>query len=116
MTGSTGEQADAWQAHSDDIFSLSFHPGGHLLASASRGRDIKLWDARPNTKERNLITLKGHQSMVFSVCFSPDGRTLASGSEDKLVGLWDLTYYQRHIDGNRDHQLKRLVASHGSNE
>ena len=104
---SSGSRERSWVASSGDIFWLSFHPQGRILASAGREREIKLWDIATG---RRLAALEGHENMVFSVCFHPDGRTLASGSADGSVGLWDLTYYDRHIAGNLEYQIERLPA------
>ena len=56
------------------------------LASGSRDRTVRLWDANRDVLVR---TLKGHTHWIESVSFSPDGVTLASGGSDDTVRLWD---------------------------
>jgi WD40 repeat protein len=104
---STGKLVSSWKASAENLFSLSFHPGGRVLSSASRGNEIKLWDIE-SASGRELITLVGHEGIVFSVCFRPNGGILASGSADRTVAIWNLGHYDRHIAGNLDYQISRL--------
>lgn len=66
---------------------VAFSPDGTLLAMASRGGSVLLWDVGTG---QLLETLKGHSSAVEAVAFSPDGRTLASGGGDQTVRLWNV--------------------------
>ena len=68
--------------------SVSFSPGGKIVASSSWDKRVKLWDVATG---RELKTFIGHQSPVRVVIFSPDGKTLASGSADRSVKLWDVS-------------------------
>jgi WD40 repeat protein len=74
------------EGHADRLTSLSFHPGGKLLASGSADRTVKLWNAG-TWKER--MTLSGHRAPVQAVAFSPNGKLLASASADGEVRVWD---------------------------
>ena len=83
------------RGHTDAVRSVSFSPGGRILASGSGileflgGTDntIRLWDVATG---KHIKTLTGHKDPVGSVCFSPDGHLLASGSWDTTVQLWDV--------------------------
>ena len=61
-------------------------PMAKTLASGSRDRSIRLWNAHTG---EHIRTLEGHADWVFSVAFSPDGKTLASGSRDRSIRLWN---------------------------
>ncbi len=51
-----------------------------MLASASRDRAVKVWDA---TTGQGALTLKGHTGSVSGVGFSPNGKRPASASSDR---------------------------------
>jgi WD40 repeat protein len=65
---------------------MAFSPDAKFLATGSRDKTIKLWDA---TSGKELRQLKGHGSNVFGVAWSHDGVYLASASRDKLVKIWN---------------------------
>jgi WD40 repeat protein len=71
----------------DEIASVAYSPDGHRLATASRDRAVRVWDA--DTFQLIGHPLTGHTEYVTSVAFSPDGHRLASASYDRTVRLWD---------------------------
>ncbi|MGI9244297.1 MAG: protein kinase domain-containing protein, partial [Verrucomicrobiales bacterium] len=72
---------------SDRVEDLAISPDGRILAMASGGGAVLLW----NFKTGELLEmLAGHSAAVNSVEFSPDGHTIVSGSSDQTVRLWNL--------------------------
>ncbi len=57
------------------------------MASGSRDKIIKLWDARGTC----LRTLVGHDNWVRAIVFHPGGKYLLSVSDDKTLRCWDLS-------------------------
>lgn len=67
------------------IRSVSFAPGGSLLAAGYDDHTVGLWRVNDYS---HVATLKGHSSGVRSVCFAPDSGLLATASDDETVRLW----------------------------
>ena len=57
------------------------------LASGSRDKTIKIWEAKSG---RCVITLIGHDNWVNDLLFHPNGKYLISVSDDKSIRIWDL--------------------------
>ncbi|KAK5739252.1 hypothetical protein LTS12_025331, partial [Elasticomyces elasticus] len=84
---------DQWSAclqtlegHVGPVYSVAFSPDSTRLASGSKDRTVKVWDAGSGAC---LQTLEGHHSSVTSVAFSLDSTRLVSGSGDGTVKVWD---------------------------
>ena len=87
FTKSTWKKSREFLGHKNQIYSLSFHPKGKMLASGSRDGTIKLWCLSTG---QLLQTLTGHSTWVNSVDFDRTGQILASGSGDKTIKLWSV--------------------------
>jgi hypothetical protein len=74
------------EGHSHSVCDVAFSPDGKLLASASQGHTVRVWDPATGA---SLQTLEGHSDSVYAVAFSPDGKLLASASFDHTVRVWD---------------------------
>lgn len=69
-----------------------------FMATGSRDKTIKLWDARGIC----LKTLIGHDNWVRSIAFHPGGRYLLSVSDDKTLRCWDLSQEGKCVKTLRD--------------
>lgn len=72
--------------HTHHVWSMGWNPDELTLASGSKDRTIKLWDAQTG---QLLRTLTGHTGNVNSLAWNADRQTLASSSLDKTIKLWN---------------------------
>eukprot|EP00825_Cyclidium_porcatum_P047242 TRINITY_DN7632_c0_g1_i3.p1 TRINITY_DN7632_c0_g1~~TRINITY_DN7632_c0_g1_i3.p1 ORF type:complete len:187 (-),score=30.44 TRINITY_DN7632_c0_g1_i3:93-653(-) len=78
-----------YDAHTDAVVKLSFHPSGNFLLSASNDSKLKIWDLRKGTL---AYTLYGHNGNSSACTFSPFGDYFASGGSDTVVLLWQSNF------------------------
>lgn len=74
------------------VAEIAFDPTGNIIATASHGNFISLWNSETG---KLLKILRGHDDHLSSVMFSPDSRTIVSGSDDTTVRLWDTETYKK---------------------
>ena len=72
--------------HEDAVMSVAFAAQGGRLASGSRDKTVRLWEAESG---KLLRTLKQYNATVWSVAFDAQGNRLAGGSSDATVNLWE---------------------------
>ncbi|KAF4996280.1 hypothetical protein FDECE_12524 [Fusarium decemcellulare] len=75
--------------HEDDVNAIAISHKTNKLASASKDRTVKIWDA-PTGKPVCVHTLRGHTKAVKAVAFSGNGLQLASVSYDHTVMVWSI--------------------------
>jgi RNA polymerase sigma factor (sigma-70 family) len=65
---------------------VAFSPEGRLVAAATGGETVHVWDVE---KGEEVLSLKGGSGWHNSVAFAPDGKVVAAGGSDGKVRLWD---------------------------
>ncbi|HSS75944.1 MAG TPA: hypothetical protein VLV54_04290, partial [Thermoanaerobaculia bacterium] len=69
------------------ITAAALSPDGQIVASASRGRRITLWDV--NTGAVIAGPLAGHRDEIFGLAFEPGGKTFLSADNKGYLRRWD---------------------------
>ena len=75
-----------YHGHSDNVFAVAWSPGGTSIASGSRDKTVRIWNAHTGEDSR---TYRGHASYLLSVAWSPDGKYIASGDTGGIVQVWE---------------------------
>ncbi|MFF1479105.1 caspase family protein [Streptomyces sp. NPDC058301] len=95
-------------AHEGPVLSVTFRPGGEILASGSADRSIRLWKVTDPARPAPLLSLTAPTDDVDAVTFSSDGGFLAGGGNDNAVRLWMTT------DPAKPRPLSRLTGHTGA--
>ncbi len=75
------------RGHAEAIDAVSIGPEGRLVATASRDRTVKIWDA---WQGREVRTLASFAEAPGAIALDRDGRMAAIGERGGRVGLWSL--------------------------
>lgn len=74
-------------AHSNSVFSLSYHPDGKYLMSGGRDAILSAWDCE--NKFECLSKQPAHLYTINAIIYHPEGHIFATGSRDKTIKIWD---------------------------
>jgi WD40 repeat protein len=86
-----GRPSRVLSGHTRPIYALAYSADGALLASASQGGGVIVWDGATGAR---LLTLPRTDELTSSIVFSSDGRYLAV-PVSKQVRIWDLSAIRR---------------------
>ena len=68
------------------IWAVAFDPTGKLIASGSKDKTARVWNARTGSA---IGASMRHDGPVLTVAFDRKGELVATGSQDKTARLWD---------------------------
>jgi hypothetical protein len=83
-------------AHAGKIHGLAYSPNGELLASASEGKSVRVWNADTGAAVHAVDDLPYR---AVGIAFSPDGKLLATGG-DRMLRVWDTKSWGEVISRN----------------
>jgi len=103
-----------YQGHTNEILSLTVHPGGQYVASGQRGNkaSVHVWDSQT---QNCVVELPFHTAGVNLLNFSPDGsKLLSSGLDvDHSLALWDWRLSKRLSSGKGGKEILLDAAVRG---
>jgi WD40 repeat protein len=88
------------------VSAADFSPDGRVLATASNGGAVRLWDVATG---RLRAELRGNTQGATAVAFSPNGRTLVTAGDDR-VKLWDPEIGQERLSLRHEGRQPRSLA------
>ena len=85
----SGKELKSIAAHNYAIYRISSIKCGELIVTASRDKNIKLWNSSLDILKRIDYKLGGHNHSVNDLCII-DESTFVSCSDDKRIIIWNL--------------------------
>jgi len=98
--------------HTEDIYSVAFHPTEPIIATSSQDKTIKLWKYKLKKKlffsgnywdVKCKATLK-NDKIAFSIEFNENGTIMAAGFGNKLI-LWRIS----DIEDLKERNIKKIA-------
>ena len=116
-----GQILTGFQANRSNLWSVTFHPQDHCVASGGDDGYIRLWDLALGYPCQTL----NHGAAIHGLAFLNQGQQLISGGDDGQVRIWDLatgdcTHWQAHeqtvwaIALNRDQTILATASDDGT--
>jgi len=91
------------RAHDDSVMQVRFLPGTHYLASASRDREVKLWDC---DSYELISVLQGHAVEILALAMSQDASFIVTAGSDRQIRFWKRGQEQLFLSEERAKELE----------
>ena len=73
------------KGHGDEVWSVSYSPGGRRIVTGSFDKTAKVWDAQTSIE---LMTLTSHEGRVSSAVYSAVGKRIATAGDDDICRIY----------------------------
>jgi WD40 repeat protein len=97
-------------SHSDWVTAVTWNSDGTRLATASRDKTAKLFDAKSGEL---LVTYSGHGQPVRGVAFHPEGKEVYSSGGDNKIHRWQIAEGKKTAEVRFGGEVYKLVCSGG---
>ena len=95
-------------SHSDWVFAVAWSSDGTQLATGSRDKTAKVFDAKTGEL---LITYNGHNQPVRGVLFHPDGKEVYSAGSDNKLHRWSIAEGKKAADAALGGEAYKLTPA-----
>ena len=84
----TGELLHTFIGHDNWVRSLSLHPNGKYLYSASDDKTLRIWDLHYGKEKKQIEG--AHKEFVSTVRFNRKYAVVGSSGNDSVIKIWSL--------------------------
>lgn len=98
----TAELFNVYHEHKNQVFCVTFHPNGSLIASGDKKGMLVGYDYTTKTKK---FSIQAHEKAIATLSFSPDGSKIITGSGDNSIKIWDA------VSGSKISEIRNIKGN-----